>query len=141
MLTKNAISDTEYPVIYFDGVCNLCNGFVQFIIRNDPGRRFRFAALQSARGQTEREVLGDAPDQLGTVILRIGDRRYTESEAALQIARRLRFPWPLLYAGKIVPRFIRDPIYRWVARNRYRWFGQRDSCMIPTPELRGLFLD
>lgn len=132
------------PIVLFDGVCNLCSASVRFIVRNDPGARFRFASLQ---GDTGRRLCADhgveapaeaAPDSI--VLLEDG-RALVRSDAALAIAARLRFPWPLLGALRIVPRPLRDWAYRSVARNRYRWFGRTEACMVPTPELRSRFID
>jgi len=128
-------------VILFDGVCNLCNGFVTFVIARDPDRRFQFGALQSpaARRLLDSVDLGEAgPD---SVVLVEDGRAWTRSGAALRIARGLTFPWPLAAIFVVVPRPLRDWIYNLVARNRYRWFGKRDVCMVPTPELRARFID
>jgi predicted DCC family thiol-disulfide oxidoreductase YuxK len=127
--------------ILFDGVCNLCNGFVRFVIARDPAARFRFAALSSPAAA---RALGDAgvtPPIPDTIVLLDDGVAYFRSDAPLRIARRLRFPWPLAYGLMIVPRFIRDRVYDFIAARRYRWFGRRDACMIPTPELKGRFLD
>lgn len=126
-------------VILFDGVCNLCNGAVTFIIDRDPDAHFRFAPLQSEVG---RALLGDAApsEALQSIVLLEGGERYTHSDAALRVARRLRGPWPLLYGLILLPRPLRDRLYTWVAENRYRWFGKRDACRLPTPELKGRFL-
>jgi predicted DCC family thiol-disulfide oxidoreductase YuxK len=131
-----------HPVILFDGVCNLCNGFVQFVIDRDPRAQFRFASLQSAAAAAllngARGVRRAVPD---SVVLIEGDRLYTQSTAALRVARGLGFPWNLSYAFIVVPEPLRDAAYAWVARNRYRWFGKRDVCMVPTPALRERFLN
>src|ERR1017187_4059456 len=125
------------PVVLFDGVCNLCNGAVRFILARDPAARFRFASLQS---DAARRLLGDsAPSE--TIVLLEAGKTCTKSTAALRIARGLRLPWPLLYAFIAVPRPLRDLVYDWVARHRYRWFGKRDTCMLPTPELRERFME
>lgn len=126
-------------VVLFDGVCNLCNWFVDFMIRRDRGGRFLFAAFESA---TAGRLLGDgiAAGPPDTVFLVENGRTYRNSTAVLQIARRLRFPWPALYALIAVPVPLRDWAYRLVARNRYRWFGRKDSCIAPKPELRARFL-
>jgi predicted DCC family thiol-disulfide oxidoreductase YuxK len=127
-------------VILFDGVCNLCNGLVSFVIARDPAGRFQFAALQS---DAARQLLGalttiaPLPDSL--VLVEDG-RVFTRSAAALRVARGLRFPWPLAYGLVVVPRPLRDWVYDLVARNRYRWFGRRDLCLIPTPDVRVRFL-
>jgi predicted DCC family thiol-disulfide oxidoreductase YuxK len=128
-------------VVLFDGVCNLCNGFVQFVIPRDPAGYFRFAALQSraaARLMTDAGVVLPGGD---SVVLIADGRAFTRSAAVLHIARRLRWPWPLASALIVIPRPIRDAIYDVVARNRVRWFGQRESCMVPGPGLRERFLD
>jgi predicted DCC family thiol-disulfide oxidoreductase YuxK len=127
--------------ILFDGVCNLCNGFVQFVIARDPGARFRFAALQSAAAAAvlrDAGMTGPLPD---SIVLVEDARVHFRSDAALRIVRGLRFPWPLAYGVVIVPRFIRDRVYDLIAARRYRWFGRRDSCMLPTADLKRRFLD
>jgi predicted DCC family thiol-disulfide oxidoreductase YuxK len=125
-------------VILFDGVCNLCNGFVQFVIARDPAARFRFAALQSASARRLLDGLSAVPD---SVVLVDGGRVYTRSSAALRIARGLPFPWSLARALIVVPRPLRDWVYDRVARHRYQWFGRKDVCMMPTPDLRARFLE
>jgi predicted DCC family thiol-disulfide oxidoreductase YuxK len=127
-------------VILFDGVCNLCNGFVQFVIARDPGGRFRFASLQSdAAPQLVGSRLAGA-ERPDSIVLVDGARVFTRSAAALRIFRGLRFPWPILSALIVIPPPIRDFVYDFVAKRRYRWFGKRDACMVPTPELRARFL-
>ena len=135
----------DNPVILFDGVCNLCNTVVDFIISRDRWRQFRFASLQSAAGQ---ELAGRCEwrpglhgEGLGTIVLVESGRCYTRSTAALRIARGLRFPWPMAYLLIIIPVGWRDALYDLIARNRYRWFGQRQQCRVPTEEERALFLD
>jgi predicted DCC family thiol-disulfide oxidoreductase YuxK len=127
-------------VILFDGVCNLCNGAVQFVIERDPAARFGFAALQSPVA-ARLMGSGGSGSRLDSIVLLEDGRVWTQSTAALRIARRLRFPWPAAYAMIVVPRPLRDWIYNLVARNRYRWFGQREMCMVPTPALRARFLE
>jgi predicted DCC family thiol-disulfide oxidoreductase YuxK len=128
-------------VILFDGVCNLCNGAVRFVIERDRAARFQFAALQSAAAAP---LLGDAasgqslPD---SIVLVENGRVFTRSTAALRIARGLSFPWSAAYWFIAVPRPFRDWVYDLVARNRYNWFGRRDICMVPTPALRARFLE
>ncbi|MBO0931764.1 thiol-disulfide oxidoreductase DCC family protein [Fibrella aquatilis] len=128
------------PVLLFDGVCNLCNGVVQFVIRHDPAGRFRFAALQSEAGQALLQQCGLSTTQFDSFVYVKDGQFYTESTAALRVARDMGGAWALLWALMIFPRFIRDAIYRLVARNRYRVFGKQDACMIPTPELKSRFL-
>ena len=129
------------PVVLFDGVCNLCNGSVLFVIKRDPQAIFRFAALQ---GSFARELLvkhSMDPDALYSIILVDGSMVYRRSRAALEVVKRLRGLWPLLYIFIIVPPFLRDGIYDWVVSNRYKWFGKKDQCMIPTPELKARFIE
>jgi predicted DCC family thiol-disulfide oxidoreductase YuxK len=127
------------PIVLFDGVCNLCNGSVQFIIRRDPKARFRFASLQSTVGERLRGELGIDPT-LDSVLLVEDGRWYKESDAALRIAHGLGGPWKALGIFRLIPTFLRDRAYRLIARNRYRWFGKQETCWLPTPELRGRFL-
>ncbi|MCB0568945.1 MAG: thiol-disulfide oxidoreductase DCC family protein [Phaeodactylibacter sp.] len=131
---------TAHPILLFDGVCNLCNSSVQFIIRRDPAGVFRFASLQS---ETAREMLAGSDKKiqaLSTVILYEHGKWRLKSDAALHIVRRLPGLWPLLYVFILIPRPLRDAVYDWVARNRYRWFGKKEQCMIPRPEWRGRFI-
>ncbi|WP_425420769.1 thiol-disulfide oxidoreductase DCC family protein [Phaeodactylibacter xiamenensis] len=134
------MNTTEHPVLLFDGVCNLCNGSVQFIIERDPDARFRFASLQSEEGQAVLSRFENRPSDLSSVVLIQDDQLYARSEAALRVARQLEGGWSLLYAFIVVPRPIRDAVYDWIARNRYRWFGKKDACMIPSPDLQSRFL-
>ncbi len=136
-----ASADTS-PVVLFDGVCNLCNGAVQFIIDRDPHGTFRFASLQSERGAELMRSRGLTPPtgDPDSVVVIEGEKVYERSSAALRIARRLRAPWKLLVVLWLVPAFIRDAVYRVIARNRYRWFGKSEQCRVPTPELRARFL-
>lgn len=129
-------------LILFDGDCNLCNGFVQFVIRRDPKARYRFAALQSDAARRALEAVGADPESLpDSIALVCGGRVQVKSGAALAITRRLRGLWPLLSLFWLVPYPLRDLVYDFIARYRIRWFGRRDSCMVPTPELRARFLD
>ncbi|WP_035560577.1 thiol-disulfide oxidoreductase DCC family protein [Hymenobacter sp. IS2118] len=138
------MSSTAPDTIFFDGVCNLCNGFVQFVIRHDPTCRFRFAALQSEAGQRLLAAQGLASAALAaapeSVLLLSGGRLYSHSTAVLRIARALGGAWRLAGLGWVLPRPWRDALYRVVARNRYRWFGRQESCWLPTPELKARFL-
>ena len=128
-------------LVLFDGVCNLCNGFVLFVIARDPSSRFQFGTLQSASARRVldlHDTLERLPD---TIVLVDQGRVYTRSTAALRIAKQLTFPWPLAYGCVVIPRPLRDWVYGIVARNRYRWFGKRDHCMMPTPDIRARFID
>lgn len=141
---RDEVRETGHPVVLFDGVCNLCNAAVQWLVERDPTGRFRYASLQSAAargllsarlGEGEIAALPDAMvlvDEVGV---------HTRSTAALRIAGRLGLPWKALAVFLVVPRFARDAVYRFVARNRYRWFGHREACMVPTPHLAERFLD
>jgi len=128
-------------IVLFDGVCNLCDSTVLFVIDRDPEGRFRFASLQSEVGARLLAEHDLPEDTLDTFVLIEDGRAFVRSTAALRVARRLPFPWWLLGAFLLVPAALRDPVYRWVARNRYRWFGTRESCRVPTPELRERFLE
>ena len=127
-------------IILFDGVCNLCNGFVVYIIKRDKNNRFRFAALQSEAGEKLLNKFNIDRVNTDSIILVEGDNYYERSSAALHIAKNLSGAFPLLYGFMIIPKFIRDGIYNWIARNRYKWFGKKESCMIPTKELQSKFL-
>lgn len=131
-------------LILFDGVCNLCNGFVQFVIRHDPAAKFQFAALQSAAGQAVLTAHGLDAAKLAaepeSVLLELEGHLYSHSDAVLRIARELGGPWRILLAGRLLPLAWRDAAYRFIARHRYRWFGQQDSCWMPTPDLEARFL-
>lgn len=129
------------PILLFDGVCNLCNASVQFILKRDPKAHFRFASLQSPVGQALSAHAGLPANEINTVVLFENGQPYLRSDAALRIARHLGSLWPLLYGFSIIPRAIRHAVYDWIARNRYRWFGKQESCMLPLPEWKNRFLD
>jgi predicted DCC family thiol-disulfide oxidoreductase YuxK len=131
----------ENYIVLIDGKCLLCQGATKFIIQHDPMGRFRFASLQSETGQRLLSEIGLPIDFMSTFILIENDRYFTESTAAIRIARHLRGWWPLTYGFILVPRFIRDTVYKYIARNRYRWFGKSEHCMLPTPELKGKLLE
>jgi predicted DCC family thiol-disulfide oxidoreductase YuxK len=113
---------SDHPLIYYDGYCNLCSRVVQWVVRNDRKKHFRFRPLEAKEEET--------------VILEAGGKRYERSSAAIRIAMGLRFPWPVLGILLACPRFLRDPVYRWVARNRTRWFGRRQDCFLPPGDFR-----
>lgn len=127
-------------IILFDGVCTLCAASVRFIVKRDPRGHFAFASLQSEFAAKEITRVAPKTTLPDSIVLVEDGRLHLESTAALRIARRLRFPWPILAIGLVVPRFLRDPIYRFIARRRYRWFGKQDTCMVPSPELESRFL-
>jgi predicted DCC family thiol-disulfide oxidoreductase YuxK len=130
-----------HPIVLFDGVCNLCNASVDFLIRHDPHARLRFASLQSDLARRLLPAHGLDPGVLSSIVLLDGGRAYTRSAAALRIARRLRLLSPLAYLGAVLPPPLRDGLYDAIAIHRYRWFGKRDTCRLPTPEERSRFLD
>src|SRR5262245_16822617 len=132
-------ADTSHPIVLLDGVCNLCSGSVQFILKRDPQGRFRFASLQSEAGRSLMIEHGLDPDALSSVVVVEEGRAWQESSAALRIARHLPGAWKLLRVFTVVPRPLRDAVYRLIARNRYRWFGKTEACWLPTPELRARF--
>jgi predicted DCC family thiol-disulfide oxidoreductase YuxK len=129
-------------IILFDGVCNLCNNAINLIIEHDKKDVFRFASLQSDLGQKLVLERGIDPDILDTIILiEPGIVYYEKSTAALKIAKDLSGGYSFMQYFLFLPKFIRDGVYNLVASNRYKWFGKKESCMIPTPELKGKFLD
>ena len=131
---------TVHPILLFDGVCNLCNDSVQWVIRHDPGAKFRFVSLQSEKGQELLRAHNLPTNELNTVVLIDGEKAFTRSDVPLRIFGKIGGGWPLMAALRIVPRFIRDAVYDWIARNRYRWFGKKEACWLPTPELKSRFL-
>ncbi len=133
------MNDAGKTIVLFDGVCNLCNGVVQFIISNDRAGVFQFASQQSEAGKKLLELHG-LPG-MNTVVLIEGDKVYTRSDAVLEILRQLPAKWSWLSAFKIVPKFLRDTVYNFIGRYRYNIFGKREACWLPTPELRARFLD
>jgi predicted DCC family thiol-disulfide oxidoreductase YuxK len=132
--------DSNTYILLFDGVCNLCNGTVQFVIKRDVRKRFRFATLQSASGQALLRELGLSAQHFNSVILIHGETYYIKSTAALRVLKELGGFWKLCYALIIIPRPIRDLVYDMVAKTRYRVFGKRDMCMVPEPEVRERFI-
>ncbi|WP_276133356.1 thiol-disulfide oxidoreductase DCC family protein [Polluticoccus soli] len=128
-------------VIFFDGVCDLCNGMVQFVIKRDKDKRFHFASLQSETGRRVLQALPPELKGIDSILLYTNEEVYVESTAAIKIAAMLQGLWASTNALMIIPAGIRNIFYRLIARNRYRWFGKRDLCMVPTPELKARFLD
>lgn len=139
-LSKKNKMKTTHDIILFDGVCNLCNGAVTFIIRYDKRDNFRFAALQSAHGRALLKQHHIDPKETDSIILVRGNLAFAKAEAALHIAQKMSGLWPILYVFNILPNFLLNPVYDFIAKNRYAWFGKKNSCMIPTPELRSKFL-
>ena len=131
----------DQPVILFDGVCNFCNGAVNFVIKRDKKVKLKFSTLQS---DSAAQLLGKfnlSAIDLNSFVLVENNKAYTRSTAALKVFRYLDGLWPLMYGFIIVPEFLRDAVYKLIAKNRYRWFGIRKECMIPTPETRSRFLN
>ena len=133
--------DRYDAVLLFDGVCGLCNGTVDFLLRHDTHGRLRFAALQSDSGKRLLGQYGLPPDAPDTVVFVQHGRCLTESSAVLAAVAQLGLPWRMLAMLRVVPKPLRDVVYRVIARNRYRWFGRRDTCRMPTPEERDRFLE
>ncbi|MCT6869600.1 DCC1-like thiol-disulfide oxidoreductase family protein [Apibacter sp.] len=122
-------------IILFDGVCNLCNSTIQFIIKRDKKNLFKFSSLQSEFGQNFLKDRNLSTKDFNSIILyETGIAYYTKSTAVIKIAQKLGFPYNLLSVFLILPALIRNPIYSYLARNRYSWFGKKESCMVPTPE-------
>ena len=121
---------TKKHIILFDGICNLCNGAVNFILKRDKKKQFRFVALQSEKGIDLISKFKIAPET-DSIILILNNQIYTESDAAIEIAKLLPALWNWLSVFKIIPKKVRDGIYKWIAKNRYRWFGKRKTCRIP----------
>lgn len=130
----------QHKIILFDGVCNLCNNTLNFIIRHDKKNLFKFAALQSNIADELLHPFSMEENKLDSIVLLENGRKYTQSSAALRIAKNLSGAYPLLYIFMIIPKFIRDWVYAVISKNRYKWFGKKESCMIPTPELKDKFL-
>jgi predicted DCC family thiol-disulfide oxidoreductase YuxK len=128
-------------IILFDGVCNLCNRSVQFIIRRDKKKKFLFGSLQGKFGQEILKKYNLPADNFSSFMLLENEKLYTRSTAALRMLKHLGRGWQLMYGFIILPGFIRDSVYNWIAKNRYKWYGKRDECMVPAPELRERFLD
>ncbi|MBZ9631762.1 thiol-disulfide oxidoreductase DCC family protein [Salegentibacter sp. LM13S] len=132
----------DKKIVLFDGVCNLCNNAVTFIIEHDKKDVFRFASLQSEIGKKLVEERGMDPEELDSIVLiDPGVAYYRKSTAALEISRELSGGYSLLKNFSFIPEGLRDGIYNFVANNRYKWYGKKESCMIPTPKLKSKFLD
>ncbi|QPJ62413.1 MAG: thiol-disulfide oxidoreductase DCC family protein [Candidatus Nitronauta litoralis] len=133
--------ESEGSIILFDGVCNLCNGTVNFIVDRDPDLQFRMASLQSEAGQHFLDQYNLPKDDFETIVLIEDGQVFTHSTSILRITKKLSGLWPVFSIFLLVPKPIRDWCYRWVSTNRYRWFGKEETCRIPTPEMAHRFLD
>jgi len=137
-----ALGDLPQPLYFFDGYCVLCSRFVAFCLMRDPEGRLKFASAQSELGKRVLRALdlpGDTLDR--TILLLEGGRVYTRSTAVLRAVRHLKGPARWLYPLILVPKLLRDPLYEVIARNRIRWFGRLDSCLMPSPQTRSRFID
>jgi predicted DCC family thiol-disulfide oxidoreductase YuxK len=134
-------TESKYKVILFDGVCNLCNASVNFVIRNDKKGVFKFAPLQSNFGEQTLKKYAISPKDTDSIILIDREKSYIKSSAALYIAKHLSGAYPLLFGFMIIPKFMRNLVYDFIAINRYKWYGKEESCMIPAPELKEKFID
>jgi len=139
-MKKTLIADNTSYILLFDGVCNLCTGIVKFIIKNDKKEVFRFAALQSQSGQALLKKLNLPATDFDTFVLIIGDQYYTKSTAVLHVLKALGGLWEVLYVYIVFPESMRDFIYDIVARTRYRVFGKKETCLVPSPEIKDRFL-
>ena len=129
-----------HSIILFDGVCNLCNGAVNFVIKRDPRNVFKFTPLQEKQGVLLLKKHAVDARKLDSIVLIENGNVYTKSSAALRIAKKLSGLWPLFFVLLIIPSFIRDGVYDFIAKNRYKWFGKKEQCIIPTPGLKEKFL-
>ncbi|MCD9023337.1 thiol-disulfide oxidoreductase DCC family protein [Cohnella silvisoli] len=133
-------SAEEPMIVLIDGQCNLCQSITKFIIKRDPNAKFRFASLQSERGRKLLLKGNLSVDKLDTFVLIDSGRYYTKSTAALRLLRKLGGVWSLFYVLRVIPSFVRNRVYDWIARKRYLWFGYNDSCLLPTEDTRKRFL-
>ena len=131
---------STHRIILFDGVCNLCNGAVNFVIKRDTGNVFKFTPLQEKQGVLLLKTHAVDTQKLDSIVLIENEKVYVKSSAALRIARKMSNLWPLFFVLLIIPSFIRDGVYDFIAKNRYKWFGKKEQCMIPTPGSREKFL-
>lgn len=130
----------EQPVVLFDGVCNLCNSAVQWIIKHDPNAKVKFASLQSDKGKELIKRSSVSIGEMKSMVLIEKNKIYVKSTAVLKVCKYLKGIWKLGIMLLIIPRPIRDLVYEWIAKNRYKWFGKRNDCMIPTKQLKDRFL-
>ena len=134
------MDDSGENIVLFDGVCNLCNGLVRFIIKRDKEGKFKFASLQSETGQQRLAQFGLANNEFSSFVLIRDGSYYLRSTGVLKMLKELGGIWKLFYVLLFIPRPLRDLLYDGIAKSRYRIFGKRDNCMIPTPELKERFL-
>ena len=132
---------SDSKIVLFDGVCNLCSKSVQFILKRDKKNQFLFGSLQGAYGQEMLKKYQLPESEFNSFMLIEGDKLYTKSSGALRMLKHLGGWWRLLYVFIIVPKFIRDGIYNWVSKNRYKWYGKMNECWLPRPEWKARFLE
>ena len=130
----------QQPIILFDGLCNLCDGAVKFVIKHDADKKFLFASLQSENGQKLLKQFNLPLENFNSFVLYQNNKVYSKSTAALNVAKQLNGAIKFIYLFIIVPAFIRDSVYNWISKRRYKWFGKKETCIIPTPELKARFL-
>ena len=130
----------QQPIILFDGVCNFCNSAVNFVLKRNSKNNILFTPMQSEAGQKLLQHYNLPVDDMQSFVFIDEGKVNKQSTAALKVCRHLRGLWPLCYGFIIVPKFIRDGVYNWIAKNRYKWFGMKQSCMIPTPDVKARFL-
>ncbi len=137
------MKDKTKHIVLFDGICNLCNASIKYIIKHDKNDVFRFSAIQSSTGQMLIKKYGIDTKKIDSIIYIPPHNKnyYLQSDAALKIASKLRFPINLMSLFLIIPKFIRNWVYNFIAKNRYKWYGKKDRCLIPTPQLKAKFLD
>jgi predicted DCC family thiol-disulfide oxidoreductase YuxK len=135
-----SVTNWDGAVIFFDGECNLCSGAIKFILKRDQKGYFKFASLQSVYARNHLKKFG-MDNRYETIVLLLDNKVFLKSDAALEIARRMDFPWTILYALKIFPKALRNSVYDLIARHRYRWFGKSDQCMIPTSDITERFVE
>lgn len=128
------------PIILFDGICNFCNSAVNFTIKRDKNKTIKFTPLQSEVGKALIKEYGFPENDMSSFLLIENGKLYNKSTAALKVCRHLKGLWPFCYVFIIVPAFIRNAVYDFIAKNRYKWFGQKEECMVPTPDVRARFL-
>ncbi len=129
------------PLLLYDGVCLLCNGLIKFVLKADKKGKIYISPLQSEYAARRLEGTEIIPEDLDRVVLIANDQFYTSSRAVLELFGLLGFPYQILYIFRIVPSFIRDAVYRWIARNRYRWFGKADACLLPDKRFMDRFIE
>jgi predicted DCC family thiol-disulfide oxidoreductase YuxK len=134
------LPENKHPVLIFDGVCNLCEALVIFIVKRDKNATFRFITAQSEVGQRIQKQIGVDAIRNTTMILLKNGQIFTQSDAAIEVAKGLDGPWKLLTILVIIPRPLRDRCYSWIGKNRYTWFGSKDQCLLPTKELESRFI-